>query len=160
MSATRRRPVDTQLRLCPSHLHDVILFVKLNSRTAPTLVYYVDTSTGNKPAGQPIRVAPKCRSSKGNKPAKRRKVSYVSPLFDDRGFPHPQDEWETLLPEVKAGRLIRKRLHTPPKLHGIDPAFGVEFDEMKHGQILKDELKISHLTSAQQFILTALIKRY
>ena len=138
----------------------LFLFVKLNFRTAPTLVYNVESCAGKKPNGQPIRVAPKRRGSKGRRPAKRKKFSYLSPLFDDHGFPHPQDEWETLLPEVKAGRLIRKRLHTPPKLHGIDPAFGVEFDEMKHGQMLKDELKISHLTSAQQFILTALIKRY
>ena len=84
----------------------------------------------------------------------------MSPLFDDRGFPHPQDEWENMLPEVKAGRLIRKRLHDPPKLQDVDPAFGVEFDEKLHGKMLKEELDIAHLTTFQQSVLTAVIKKY
>ena len=51
-----------------------------------------------------------------------------------------------MLPEVKAGRLIRKRHHDPPGLRGVDPSFGEEYDEAKHGKVLRDELKIEHLT--------------
>ena len=30
----------------------------------------------------------------------------------------------------------RKRLHDPPKLQAIDPDFGEEYDEAKHGDTL------------------------
>ena len=65
-----------------------------------------------------------------------------------------------MLPEVKAGCLIRKRIHNPPKLQDIDPSFGVEFDEAKHGKVLKEWMNISHLSIFQQNILTAVIKKY
>ena len=52
----------------------------------------------------PIRVAPKFRSSK----SKKRTNNYVSPLFDSRGHPDEEADWESMLPEVKAGKLIRK----------------------------------------------------
>ena len=85
----------------------------------------------DKSPAQPIRVAPRYKSKRKGKDQNKKKEQkqYVSPLFDDRGYPNPQDEWESMLPEVKAGRLIRKRIHNPPKLQEIDPNFGVEFDE-------------------------------
>ena len=51
-----------------------------------------------------------------------------------------------MLPEVKNGRLICKRLQDPPKLQAIDPDFGEEYDEAKHGDTLQTELNIAHLT--------------
>ena len=54
---------------------------------------------------------------------------HVGPLFYDCGHPNPQDEWESVLPEVKAGRLIRKRRHEPPGLRDVDPNFGEEYNE-------------------------------
>jgi hypothetical protein len=65
-----------------------------------------------------------------------------------------------MLPEVKNGRLIRKRLHDSPKLQSIDPDFGEEYNEAKHGDILRAELNIAHLTPFQRSILTAVIKKY
>ena len=65
-----------------------------------------------------------------------------------------------MLPETKVGKLIRKRVHDPPKLTDIDPDFGEEYDEAKHGDTLREELKISHLSESQQSELTALIKKY
>jgi len=65
-----------------------------------------------------------------------------------------------MLPDVKDGRLLRKRVHDPPKLQEIDPDFGEEYDEAKHGEILRAELNISHLTPMQKEILTAVIKKY
>ena len=94
----------------------------------------------------------------GQKRATRKR--YISPLFDGRGHPHPKDEWELLLPEIKACRLIRKRRHEAPNLDDADPNFGEEYDETKHGQMLKDELNISHLTVHQQNILRAVIVKY
>ncbi len=63
-----------------------------------------------------------------------------------------------MLPEVKAGCLIRKRVHAAPTIRDIDPNFGEEYDEDKHGDILRDELNVTHLTPLQQSILTAVIK--
>ena len=91
---------------------------------------------------------------------KRKRQHYISPLFDDHGYPHPGDEWESLLPDVKEGRLIRKRKHSAPNLTSIDHNFGEEFDESKHGNMLRSDLKISHLTPAQQSALTSVVKRY
>ena len=62
-----------------------------------------------------------------------------------------------MLHEVKNGRLIRKRKHDPPKLQEINPDFEEEFDEAKHGDIMRAELDIAHLTPPQQSVLTAVI---
>ena len=104
----------------------------------------------------PVRLAPKHRKSK----SKKRPNNYVSPLFHDRGHPHPQDDWESMLPEVKAGRLIRKRRHPAPPLTDIDPNFGVEYDESIHGSMLREHLDVAHLTPPRQLELTNLIKKY
>ena len=77
---------------------------------------------------------------------KQSRKHYVNPLFDDHGYPHPQDNLESMLPEVKNGRLIRKHLHDPPKLQAIDPDFREEYDEAKHGDTLRSELNVAHLT--------------
>ena len=90
----------------------------------------------------------------------RRKHKYISPLFDDRGFPDAQTDWELMIPEVDAGRLIRKRIHNAPSLDDIDPHFGVAYDEATHGGMLRDELDIAHLSPSEQVILTTLIKKY
>ena len=91
--------------------------------------------------------------------SKKRK-RYSHPLFDDRGFPDRQEDWESMLPSVKAGRLIRKRKHPAPSLSDIDPNFGVEYDESKHGDIIKADLlpKITHLTPEQQKIIVDVVK--
>ena len=94
---------------------------------------------------------------KGCSPKRATRKRYVNPLFDDHGHPNPQDEWESMLPEIKAGRLLRKRCHETPRLDDIDPNFGEKFDEAKHGQMLKDELNISHLSVHQQNVLCAFI---
>ena len=65
-----------------------------------------------------------------------------------------------MLPEVKAGRLIRKRKHPAPPLTDIDPNFGVDYDETTHGTILRAELDVSHLIKPRQTVLTNLIKKY
>jgi len=65
-----------------------------------------------------------------------------------------------MLPEVKTGALIRKRKHPAPPLHDINPNFGVEYDEEKHGDMLRSDLDVSHLTPDQQTTVTNLIKKY
>ena len=65
-----------------------------------------------------------------------------------------------MLPDVEGGNLIRKRVHDPPKLTDIDPNFGEEYDEAKHGKILREEFRIAHLTEFQQSVIPAVIKKY
>ena len=99
---------------------------------------------------RPICVAPK---SKAQASAKKRK-RLVNPLFDNRGFPNPHDNWEAMLPEVKAGRLIRKRKHNAPNVTDVDPDFGEEYDKAKHGNIIRTQLDLAHLTPYQHSIMS------
>ena len=100
------------------------------------------------------------RARKGHPSKKRSYLDLSSPLFDDRGFPHPQDKWESMLPEAKAGRLIRKRVHDPPRVQDVDKDFGEEYDDELHGDILRAELDIEHLTADQQSALTLVVKKH
>ena len=65
-----------------------------------------------------------------------------------------------MLPDVKKSRLICKRVHEAPDLQAIDPDFGEEYDEAKHGETLRAELNIAHLTPFQRSTFTAVIKKY
>ena len=98
----------------------------------------------------PVRLAPKHRKSK----SKKRPNNYVSPLFHDRGHPHPQDDWESMLPEVKAGRLIRKRRHPAPPLTDIDPNFGVEYDDIGVSSVKRVSHFPSRTTSVRSTLVT------
>ena len=91
---------------------------------------------------------------------KRKLQNYISPLFDDRGHPSPQVDWESMLPEVKTGRLLRKHKHNSPKLQYIDPDCGEVYDNNKHGEILRAELNMNHFTTVQQSFLTVVVKKY
>ena len=65
-----------------------------------------------------------------------------------------------MLPEVKAGCLLRKGKHNSPNLQDIDPNFGEVYDENEHGEILRAELTIAHLTTFQQSVLTTVVNKY
>ena len=122
MSAMCRRAVDTNAGFEEPQFHFMFKINVFRNRTTPS---YLGSGVGNtpasvdsiptslKPPAQPIRVAARPRSKRKGPGTKQRRNKYVSPLFDDQGFPHPQDEWESMLPEVKAGCLIRKRHHAP-----------------------------------------------
>ena len=65
-----------------------------------------------------------------------------------------------MIPEVKDGRLLRKRKNNSPNLQDIDLDFGGVYDENKHGEILRAELTIAHITTFQKSVLTAVVKKY
>lgn len=65
------------------------------------------------------------------KPKKGRKRKNV--FTDDRGFPDPSDEYDTLLRNIDGGTVLRKCLHPARPLDEIDPAFNVQYNEAKHG---------------------------
>ena len=65
-----------------------------------------------------------------------------------------------MLPEVKSGRLLKKCNNISPNLQDIDPDVGEEYDENKNGKTLRAELAIAHLTTFQQSVITAFVKKY
>ena len=91
---------------------------------------------------------------------KIKRQNYVIVLFDDPGHPSPQEDWEYMLPEVKYGHLLRKRKHSSPKLQDIEPDFGEVYYDNKHGETLRSELTIAHITTFQQSVLTAVVNKY
>ena len=119
--------------------------------SAPT---YPAASTEAKPAAEPkkdpIRVAAKVKKGK-----KRKNV-----FFDDRGFPDQLDDFDYLLHHTGGVRILRKRLHTAPQLDVDDPDFHFPFDEVKHGEKLRNELKVNHLPADIQERTINLIKKY
>jgi hypothetical protein len=124
------------------------------------MVNYDSNSSDDESTAPPIRDVARHRSKKGTAATKCARRHYVSPLFDNRGYPYPQNDWESMLPDVKSGRLVRKRLRDPPKLQDIDPDSGEEYNEAKNGDILRAELLIAHLTPHQRSISTAVVKKY
>ncbi len=53
-----------------------------------------------------------------------------------------------------------KRSSTPPPLDQDDLGFHYTFNELEHGERLRQELDLSHLSPEQGDQLSALIKRY
>ena len=92
-------------------------------------------------------------------PANKRKWR-SSPLFDDQGFPDKQAHFESMVPNVSCGRLIRKRKHPAPDVNSVDPNFGEEFNLATHGPELDQlSLSLSHLTISQQSTLKSLLQK-
>lgn len=100
---------------------------------------------------EPIRPARKFSRSKGKRPK--------SVFLDDRGYPDPRDDFESLLPK-HYGPLVRKRQHPAPRLDDIDPEFNIQYDEALHGDALRKDLNIDYLPSDQQHQLSSLIKEF
>ena len=107
-----------------------------------------NASTSPNVVNDPIQPAPK-----GKKGKKRKNVFY-----DNRGFPDQSEEFEYLLHRTGGGKVIRKRLHPAPSLDEVDQKFNTPFDEKKHGEKLRRELKVDHLPPDLQKDLTELIK--
>ena len=97
-----------------------------------------------------IRVAPNAKRS--------RRPQNV--FMDDRGYPDLSDEFDTLLHNHTGGHVLRKRKHPAPALDDIDPTFNHQFDEARHGKLLRETLKVSHLPKRVADRLTILVKKY
>ena len=91
---------------------------------------------------------------------KIKRHNYVIPLFDDRDHTITQEDWESMLPGVSYGRLLRKRKNNSPHLEDIETDFGEVYDENKHGETLRAELTIYRLTTSQQAVLTKVVNKY
>jgi hypothetical protein len=85
-------------------------------------------------------------------------IKYI--FADDRGFPDPSDEYNTLLHNIDGGPVLRKLRHPAPPLEEIDLHFDFAIDEALHGERLRQQLDLSHLNDALQTKIYDLIKKY
>ena len=107
----------------------------------------------DKPLAAPrIPIKPAIKHKRG----KRQQNGFI----DNRGFPDQSEEFDNILAEIHGGNILRKRLHPAPSLNDIDDAFHDVYDESKHGEKLRSQLKIDHLPPEAQEQITALIKKY
>ena len=58
------------------------------------------------------------------------------------------------------GPILRKRKHPALPLDAIDPTFNCQFDESKHGELLRETLDVAHLKPDIAERLVALVKKY
>eukprot|EP00956_Cyclotella_meneghiniana_P030364 scaffold76080_cov21-Cyclotella_meneghiniana.AAC.1 len=120
----------------------------LQTMVCPNLCFaMIGPLTRDLPAA-PIRVE---RRRKGKRPP--------NAFLDSRGVPDWQEEWEWLH-EADYGKVLLKRKRMHSMRSSIDPSFNVPYDESIHGQYLRENLKISHLSPDKQAQLTALVKEY
>ena len=103
------------------------------------------------PTHSPIRVAPK--------PKCRKRTNNV--FLDDRGFPDQSDDYDHELHNVDGGPILRKLRHPAPALDDdTDPVFHAPFIPVKHEDQMCKELDLSHLDSALQERVYAIIRKY
>ncbi len=102
----------------------------------------------SKPA--PIRVVPK--------PAMCVRKKARNMFYDDRGFPDESDAYNHLLHNVDGGVVLHKKKFDAPALDQDDPEFNYIFSKADHGDRLKNELDLSHLSPEQGAKLANLIK--
>lgn len=101
-------------------------------------------SPTTEPAPAPIRAIKRRRSGKRTRPK--------HPFFDDRGFPSPQDDFESILPEP-TGKVQRKRQHPARPISDIDPSFDVKFDPKIHSERIQNELKLDHIENPEHKVI-------
>jgi hypothetical protein len=81
-------------------------------------------------------------------------------FYDDRGFPHESNAYDHLLHNVDGRVVLRKKKFDAPALDQDNPKFNYTFSEANHGQHLKNEHDLSHLSPKQGARLATLIKQY
>ncbi len=79
-------------------------------------------------------------------------------FYNDCGFPDESAAYNHLLHNVDGGVVLRKKKFDAPALDQDDPEFNYTFSEADHGERLKNELDLSHLSPEQGARLAALIK--
>ena len=81
------------------------------------------------------------RRKKGRRPTN----AYV----DDRGRQDWQEDW-AWLEEPSYGQVLRKRVRQHKMRDETDPAFDVPYNESVHGQYMRENLNLDHLSPARQ----------
>ncbi len=100
----------------------------------------------------PICVAPK-PDMRGHKKA-------GNVFYDDRGYPDESDAYNHLLRKVDGGVVLCKKKFDAPTLYQDDPGFNFIFSKADHGECLKNELDLLHLSPKQGAKRADLIKQY
>ena len=67
-----------------------------------------------------------------------------NPLYDNRGHPDAETDYNLLFDESQNVNLVRKTSRVLPPT--IDPLFDVRFNERSHGEYLNQHLHVGHLS--------------
>ena len=111
------------------------------------------TNSHNSGSGSiPIRVAPKPKS-RANKKAR-------NVFYDDRGHPDESDAYDSLLHNIDGGVILRKKKFPTPPLDADDPTFNYSYSEELHGELLRTQLDVSHLSPEDADALLTVIKEF
>ena len=143
----------------PCYLYDSLLsFDRAPVSRKPclkALSYPAPASTGphdalGKLPGLPIRLADKLKC-----------CCCIKNVFTNhQRFPDQSDEFDTLLHNINGGSVLRKLKHPPPMLDVVDPSFSFSFGKALHGKTLRRNLDLSHLDTALQDTIYAMIRKY
>lgn len=66
-------------------------------------------------------------------------------FIDDRGYPDPSDEIDTLVHSIGGAPILRKCVHPRREVDDIDPAFNVKYNEEVHSPQFREQFKPSPL---------------
>jgi hypothetical protein len=81
-------------------------------------------------------------------------------FYDDHGFPDESDAYNHLLHNIDGGVVLRRKKFNAPALDQDNPEFNYIFYEANHGERLKNELDLLHLSAKQGAKLADLNKQY
>ncbi len=81
-------------------------------------------------------------------------------FYDDRGYPDESDAYDSLLHSIDCGPILRKTKFPTPPINADDPSFNFKYSEELHGEKLRADLDVSHLTPEHVSALLNLIKQY
>ena len=154
---------------------DVLLYVigiVLNLDSCLLLVYVfsniVRSVTFSAQPSAPIQPAPTPNDASATRPSPIRPAlkrpkgpKRPNAFYDDRGFPDPSDEYDSIIDSIDGGTVLRKRRHPAPRLDDIDPQFNNQYDPALHDTEFKELFRPSPILSAEQNDqLASLIKKY
>ncbi len=79
-------------------------------------------------------------------------------FYNNHGFPDESNAYDHLLHNVDGGVVLCKKKFDAPALDQDDPKFNHIFSKADHGERLKNELDLLHLSPKQRAKLANLIK--
>jgi hypothetical protein len=118
------------------------------SKSYSTCPVLAPPDTPEKLPSTPIRVAKKNKS--------HQQIKNV--FIKNRGFPDQSDKFNILMYNIYGGPVLQKLKHPPPSLDVVNPIFSFRYDETLHCDSLCKNLDLSHLDSALQECIYALVK--
>jgi hypothetical protein len=81
-------------------------------------------------------------------------------FFVNWGFPDDSNEYDKVLHNIDGGVTVRKKKFPTPPIDVVDPVFDWEYSDELHGDKLRTNLDVSHLSPEHAAALLNVIKKY